>query len=121
MKSNRQTLLAAAFVAISAVGAHAHAQLQSADPRVGSTVRAAPPVLTLNFSERVEPALSSVQVTDAAGRRFDAGRLRVDKGNPQQVQVPLRALPAGQYNVRWRVISVDTHKTEGSFGFEVRP
>jgi copper resistance protein C len=33
----------------------------------------------------------------------------------------LRALPAGQYNVRWRVISVDTHKTEGSFGFEVRP
>jgi methionine-rich copper-binding protein CopC len=35
--------------------------------------------------------------------------------------VPLRPLAPGQYNVRWRVLSVDTHKTEGSFGFEVRP
>ena len=114
-------LLGAALVLTGAAAAHAHAQLQSADPRVGSIVRAAPPVLTLTFSEGVEPALSSVQVTDAAGRRVDAGKLRVDKGNSQQVQVPLRALPPGQYNVRWRVISVDTHKTEGSFGFEVRP
>jgi methionine-rich copper-binding protein CopC len=121
MKIISKGLLAAALVLASAAAAHAHAQLQSADPRVGSVVTAAPPVLTLNFSEAVEPALSSVQVTDAAGRRVDAGRLRVDKGTPQQVQVPLRALPAGQYNVRWRVISVDTHKTEGSFGFEVRP
>ena len=116
-----KTTLAAALLVSSAVTARAHAQLQNANPRVGSVVRAAPPVLTLNFSEAVEPALSSVQVTDAAGRRVDAGRMRLDKGNSQQVQVPLRALPAGQYNVRWRVISVDTHKTEGSFGFEVRP
>jgi methionine-rich copper-binding protein CopC len=121
MKTIRHALLAAALVSTSAVAAHAHAQLQSADPRVGSTVRAAPPVLTLYFSEAIEPALSSVQVTDAGGRRVDSGRLRVDKGNPQQVQVSLRPLPAGQYNVRWRVISVDTHRTEGSFGFEVRP
>ena len=84
MKIHR-SLLAAALVLTSPAAAHAHAQLQSADPRVGSVVRAAPPALTLNFSEGVEPALSSVQVTDAAGRRVDAGRLRVDKGNPQQV------------------------------------
>ncbi|MBV9065705.1 MAG: copper resistance protein CopC [Methylobacteriaceae bacterium] len=121
MKIIVKTVLAGALVLTGAAAAHAHAQLQSADPRVGSIVRAAPPVLTLNFSEAVEAALSSVQVTDAAGRRVDAGRMRPDKGNSQQVQVPLRALPAGQYNVHWRVISVDTHKTEGSFGFEVRP
>ena len=121
MTTIRKTLLAAVFVVTSAGAAHAHAQLLSADPRVGSTVRAAPPVLTLSFSEGVEPSLSSVQVTDAGGRRVDAGKLRVDRGNPQQVQVPLRALAPGQYNVRWRVLSVDTHTTQGSFGFEVRP
>lgn len=121
MRTIRKTLLGAVLVLASAVAAHAHAQLHSANPRVGSTVKGAPPVLTLNFSESVEPALSSVQVTDAAGRRVDAGRLRVDRGNPQQVQVPLRALAPGQYNVHWRVLSVDTHRTEGSFGFEVRP
>jgi methionine-rich copper-binding protein CopC len=118
MKTIRKTLLAGALALASVGTAHAHAQLQSADPRVGSTVSAAPSVLTLNFSEGVEPAFSSVQVTDSAGRRVDAGRLRV---NGQQVQVPLRALGPGQYNVRWRVLSVDTHTTQGSFGFEVRP
>jgi methionine-rich copper-binding protein CopC len=121
MKMIRQSLLAASFVLASAVAAHAHAQLESANPRVGSTVSAAPSVLTLNFSEGVEPAFSTVQVTDAGGRRVDGGKMRVDKGNPRQVQVPLRALAPGQYNVRWRVLSSDTHKTEGSFGFEVRP
>jgi copper resistance protein C len=118
MKMIRKTLLAASFVLAGAAAAHAHAQLESANPRVGSTVSAAPSVLTLNFSEGVEPAFSTVQVTDAAGRRVDAGKPRV---NGRQVQVPLRALAPGQYNVRWRVLSVDTHKTGGSFGFEVRP
>jgi methionine-rich copper-binding protein CopC len=118
MKTIRKTLLAASLLLASAVAAHAHAQLESANPRVGSTVSAAPSVLTLNFSEGVEPAFSSVQVTDAAGRRVDAGKPRV---NGRQMQVPLRALAPGQYNVRWRVLSADTHTTQGSFGFEVRP
>jgi methionine-rich copper-binding protein CopC len=118
MKRIRKTLLAAAFVASSTAAAHAHAQLERADPRVGSVVSTAPPVLTLYFSEGVEPAFSSVQVTDSAGRRVDAGKPRV---NGRQVQVPLRASGPGHYNVRWRVLSADTHSTEGSFGFEVRP
>src|SRR4051812_17862840 len=121
MKMTRKSLLAGAFVAVGATAAHAHAQLRSTDPRVGSTVRAAPPVLTLNFSEAVEAALSAVLVTDAAGRRVDAGRVRVNKANWQQVQVPLRAVGVGQYTVRWRVLSVDTHTTQGSFTFQVSP
>jgi methionine-rich copper-binding protein CopC len=122
MNMTHKTLVAAAaLVLASVVTAHAHAQLERADPRVGSTVSAAPSALTLNFSEGVEPAFSTVQVTDASGRRVDAGKPRVDKGNPRQVQVPLKALPPGQYTVHWRVLSADTHKTEGSFGFEVRP
>ena len=118
MTTIRETLLAASLLLASAAAAHAHAQLESANPRVGSTVSAAPSVLTLNFSEGVEPAFSTVQVTDAAGRRVDAGKPRV---NGRQMQVPLGRLAPGQYNVRWRVLSVDTHRTDGSFGFEVRP
>jgi copper resistance protein C len=118
MRMIHKGLLAAAFVLASAAAAHAHAQLESADPRVGSTVGAAPSVLTLNFSEGVEPAFSSVQVTDSSGRRVDSGKPRV---NGRQIRVPLRPSGPGQYNVRWRVLSVDTHTTEGSFTFEVRP
>jgi copper resistance protein C len=117
MRIIRKALLAGAL-ALTSAAAHAHAQLDSANPRVGSTVSVAPSVLTLTFSEAVEPAFSTVQVTDSAGRRVDAGKPRV---NGRQVQVPLRPLTAGQYNVRWRVLSVDTHTTEGSFGFEVTP
>lgn len=101
--------------------AHAHAQLERADPRVGSVISAAPAAITLFFTEKIEPAFSAVEVTDATGRRFDAGKIRVDRSNSSQAQISLKAIPAGQYIVRWRVISVDTHRTEGSFTFEVRP
>ena len=117
MNMRRKVLIAGALV-LASTAAHAHAQLESANPRVGSSVSAPPSVLTLNFSEGVEPVFSTVQVTDAAGRRVDAGKPRV---NGRQMQVPLGRLAPGQYNVRWRVLSVDTHTTEGSFGFEVRP
>jgi methionine-rich copper-binding protein CopC len=121
MKTIRKTLLIASFVLASVVAADAHAQLDRSDPRVGSTVSRAPPALTLYFSEAIEPAFSSVQVTDGAGRRVDSGKLRVGGADRRQMQLPLKPLPAGSYTVRWRALSVDTHTTEGSFSFEVRP
>jgi hypothetical protein len=35
--------------------------------------------------------------------------------------LPLPPLAPGRYRVRWHVVSVDTHRTEGEFGFEVTP
>ena len=35
------------------------------------------------------------------------------------MRVGLKSLSQGAYRVRWRVLSVDTHKTEGSFTFTV--
>jgi methionine-rich copper-binding protein CopC len=35
------------------------------------------------------------------------------------LQISLKALPPGTYKVRWHVLSVDTHKTEGSYSFTV--
>jgi copper resistance protein C len=35
--------------------------------------------------------------------------------------VSLRPLSPGSYKVVWRVLSVDTHTTEGSFSFSVAP
>ena len=42
-------------------------------------------------------------------------------GDRTQMRVGLKALPAGTYNVKWRVLSVDTHRTEGDFSFRVGP
>ncbi len=96
--------------------ASAHAFLDHAQPRVGNTVATAPREVTLWFTQKLEPAFSSIAVTNAAGQRVDTGKTRVS-GN--QMLVSLRSGSAGTYRVNWRVLSVDTHTTDGSFTFQV--
>ena len=97
-------------------GAHAHAMLASASPPVGGSVGAAPRQVTLSFTQGLEQAFSSVQVTDSKGARVDAGKAQVSGST---MTVGLKALSPGTYRVHWHVLSVDTHKTEGSFSFRV--
>ena len=96
--------------------ASAHAFLDHAEPRVGNTVATAPREVTLWFTQKLEPAFSSIAVTNSAGQRVDTGKTRVS-GN--QMSVSLRSGGAGTYRVNWRVLSVDTHVTEGEFTFRV--
>lgn len=98
--------------------AHAHAFLDRAEPRVGGHVRTAPAQVTLWFTERLEPAYSRVEVLNDAGRRVDRGDGGV-VGDGRQLRITLEPVPPGVYRVRWRVLSVDTHITEGDFVFRV--
>jgi len=50
----------------------------------------------------------------------NAGKATV-VGDRTQLRIPVRALPAGTYKVIWRVLSVDTHRTQGDFTFRVGP
>jgi copper resistance protein C len=96
--------------------AEAHAFLDHAEPRVGSTVPTAPRELSLSFTQKLEPAFSSVEVSDGNGARVDLGKPSV---SASVMRVRLKQLSAGTYRVRWHVLSVDTHTTEGSFSFQV--
>jgi copper resistance protein C len=96
--------------------AEAHAFLDHAEPRVGSTVPTAPRELSLSFTQKLEPAFSSVEVSDGNGARVDLGKPSV---SASVMRVRLKQLSAGTYRVRWHVLSVDTHTTEGSFTFQV--
>ena len=100
--------------------AAAHAFLSAAAPPVGGSV-SAPREIRITFTEPIEPAFSAIELTDGAGRAVNTGRAAVDPGNPTQLVLPLPALPPGRYKVSWHVVSVDTHRTEGQYGFEVRP
>ena len=112
--------LAAGAVAIGAApSAQAHAFLDHASPAVGSSVPAAPPVVTLWFTQDLEPAFSDVTVTNEAGQRLDLGNAHIPQGSPAELQIGLKQLPPGTYLVSWHVVSVDTHPTEGTFTFEV--
>lgn len=96
--------------------ASAHAFLDHAQPRVGNKVAAPPHEVTLWFTQKLEPAFSTITVTNTAGDRIDTGKTRV---NGAQMSVTLRPGGSGTYHVTWRVLSVDTHTTDGSFTFQV--
>lgn len=114
-------LAALAALLCAAAGAHAHAFLDHANPAVGSTVHGSPSELSLWFTQELEPAFSTVRVVDQAGREMDKGDKSVDPGDRTLLKVSLPALPPGTYKVIWRVLSVDTHTTEGDFKFTVAP
>ena len=115
----RALVVFAALVA--ATHAFAHAHLERATPPANGSVRNAPKEITILFSENLEGSFSSITVVDAAGERVDAGDSRVDSSNRKMLRVTLKAVTPGRYRVNWRVLSVDTHKTEGSYNFRVAP
>jgi methionine-rich copper-binding protein CopC len=105
-------------VGLSGPAAFAHAFLERASPAVGSEVTPAPAALQLTYTEGVEPAFSTVEVTDAQGARMDQDSLTT-QDDGRVLIVPLKPLSPGTYAVEWHVTSVDTHKTQGHFTFTV--
>ena len=116
----RQWVLAAsATVLVQPVGAHAF--LERAVPAVGSSVHTSPTELKLWFTQRLEPAFSKVRVLDGRGKQVDSGDGRVDAADGVLLRVSLPRLTPGTYRVTWRVLSVDTHVSEGDFTFDIAP
>jgi methionine-rich copper-binding protein CopC len=100
--------------------AWAHAYLDHASPRVGNTVSQAPKEVMLWFTEKIEPAFSTIEVRNEQGALVNSGKATV-VGDHTQMRVPVKALPPGTYKVIWRALSVDTHRTQGDFTFRVGP
>jgi len=106
------------FILVTAGAAFAHAHLDHADPKVGSKVAQSPKEVVLWFTEKLEPAFSLIEVRNEQGSVVNAGKAAV-AGDRTQLRVPLKSLPPGTYRVIWRVLSVDTHRTQGDFTFRV--
>jgi len=104
------------LAAVATDAARAHAFLDHSSPLVGSRVPSAPRQLTMWFTQNLEPAFRSLQVTGPNGARVDAGKARICANT---MQVGLRPAGPGTYHVHWHALSVDTHTTAGSFSFTV--
>jgi methionine-rich copper-binding protein CopC len=114
-------LIVAMALACAGTPACAHAFLDTADPSVGATVKPAPSTVTITFTEALEPHFSSLSVQDGAGQRVDLGDAHGAPDDGTRFTVGLKPLPPGTYTVNWRITSVDTHKTSGSYRFTVAP
>jgi copper transport protein len=114
--------LAGLWLLATGPAAAAHGALRSSDPAGGSSLDRAPSAVTLRFTERPDPGLSTVRVLDSSGRVVAGGPARPVPGRPAELRLPLAGLPAGGYTVSWRIVSaVDGHRTDGVFGFGVGP
>jgi len=105
---------------VAAGPALAHAFLVSAQPKAGARLAAAPSEVRITFSEPIEPAFSKITVAGPPG--FAGAGPAKPAGDARTLATPLRApLPPGTYRVRWRVISRDSHATQGAYSFELKP
>lgn len=111
-------IVAAAFL-LPPPAARAHAALAQATPAPGTTLEVAPATLSLEFTERLDPAFSRVQLFDASNTLVAATEL-VRPEAPYQLVLALPALEQGSYTALWRVrSSEDGHVTEGAVPFGV--
>ena len=117
MRAIRFLVLLSALLA-GAGTAHAHAHLDHSSPSVGSTVTSSPGEVRMWFTQALEPKFTSAQLRSSSGAVVATGS--VDPAKPKEIVVRVNALPAGSYKVFWKVLSVDSHHTEGSFGFQVK-
>jgi copper resistance protein C len=115
--NTKQLIVVLAVSLILVCIADAHAFLDHADPKVGSTIHESPSQVTVWMTENLEPAFSKLQVFDAKGTELDNKDTKVN-GNIMTVSLP--KLAAGKYRVSWQVVAVDTHRTSGTFDFNIQ-
>ncbi|WP_233148847.1 copper homeostasis periplasmic binding protein CopC [Shimwellia pseudoproteus] len=99
----------------------AHAHLQQQLPAQQAVLAAAPQEIRLTFSEGIEPGFSKITLTDAKRHPVKTGQLHTLAGQQQVAIVSVDSpLAAGEYQVDWQVVSVDGHKTRGSYRFTMK-
>ena len=101
--------------------ASAHSVPLRFEPRPDTVLPSAPAEVRIVFDGDIEPAFSTIQVTDSAGRRVDNADARVvDARYPRVLRVRLGRLPQGVYRVRWQIFAIDGHRSEGTYVFTLR-
>ena len=124
MSFSVKTLTAAATLLVSALtstGVLAHAHLTSAEPAPQSQITVAPAQLTLHFSEDLEPSFSGATLTHQGDKSVSTGKASLSSQGKNTLVLPLDTpLSAGKYQVAWHALSVDGHRTTGSYTFTLK-
>ncbi|SAL41089.1 copper resistance protein CopC [Caballeronia sordidicola] len=102
-----------------AVTAFAHVFPQKQEPGAGASV-ASPTQVKITFDGPLEPAFTTLTVTDAAGKQVNTAKSSVDVQQPTVASVALPVLPAGHYMVHWAAVAEDGHRTHGDYPFDVK-
>jgi copper resistance protein C len=98
--------------------ASAHSFPESESPSAGETINASPSQVTIKYDAPIEKLFASLEVLDGAGQNKAAGPANVSPDG-SKLSVDLDKLKPGDYKVKWHVVGIDSHRTEGSYSFTV--
>jgi methionine-rich copper-binding protein CopC len=113
-------LALAGLIGAFAGAALAHSKIVSSTPADKAAV-AAPSVITATFNETFTPALSGLELKDAAGKAVKTNVVRPNPPNAKQLAIsPAAPLAKGAYRVDWHIVGGDGHRVTGAFTFTVR-
>ena len=115
-------LLSAWLVLLPVSPASAHAIVLESSPVHDAVLERAPERVPLRFNSKIEKRFTRVTLT--AGDRPPASIVLPggdDASPPDRVVIPLSPLAPGVYVLRYRVLAVDGHITEGALRFTVGP
>ena len=105
--------------------AHAHSLPVTETPAANSIVAKGTPLpskLTIDFSERPSPAVSSIQVLNSKNEPVNNGDFKIigDGGREAMTTLDTKKLTDGVYTVSWETQSLDDgHIAKGSFVFGI--
>ncbi|MDQ0559947.1 methionine-rich copper-binding protein CopC [Rhizobium mesoamericanum] len=116
------------FIALSAIAllglagqVFAHAHLTASTPADKATLTTSPAELDLHFSEELDITFSGLKILAPDKTVVKTGEPTLMNGG-KTLMVPLpETLGPGAYEVEWHVLSTDGHKSNGTYGFTVKP
>ena len=121
MKTSRICISAAALLAIvvsNPIVAWAHSFPEKESPSAGQKVASPPSEVVIDFDAPIEKLFAKLEVTASDGQNLAVGAPQVSD-NGIRMSVKVGALKPGDYTVKWAVVGIDTHHTEGSYTFTV--
>jgi methionine-rich copper-binding protein CopC len=111
-------LLMMLALACPAPAASAHSFPEEQHPSAGETLTAAPSEIKIKFDAPIEKLFAKLQVIGTDGKDYALGAPAISDDGLELIS-KVGALKPGEYTVKWAVVCVDTHHTEGSYSFTV--
>jgi len=121
MKTRKLALFGACLLALSvsvAAAAWAHSFPEEQNPAAGQTLAAAPSAVSIKYDAPIENLFAKLEVVDGAGNDVAASEPKVN-ADGLTLSVNVKPLKPGDYTVKWAVVCIDTHHTQGSYTFSV--
>jgi methionine-rich copper-binding protein CopC len=84
----------------------------------GQALETPPSQVTIKYDAPIEKLFASLQILGPASKDEAVGESEISS-DQSTLSVKVSALKPGDYTVRWRVVGIDSHQTQGSYNFTV--